>query len=173
MSQIPIETIDYGTNVSTSGSDRTKKNNTHWSQWFILLNTNKHHKLDLDHANKLAAEAKEALSFVVQKFPQKIFTTRNGDPINNSTITKIRLRQAAEIGPKFSRVHTHSDLTVIHKTLLQLDVKELRRLLFEYFEEHGSELANGFFLNVKFVRNADAALMLYMEKEQNLNKQVG
>jgi len=170
MTDIPIETIDYGTNVSTSGEDRSKKNNTHWSQWFILLNSNKHHKLDLNHANQIAAEAKEGLSYVVKNFPRQIFMTKNGDPINNETITKIRLRQAAEIGPKFSRVHTHSDLAVIHKTILQLNVRELRRLLFEYFESIGSELAQSFFLNVKFVRNADAAIMLYMEKEQNLNK---
>lgn len=164
-SGIPLNIEDYGNQEEEVPVEKNEPKK-HWSQWFILLNSNKMLP-DLQNKNEIIKIMKDALSFSFKNHLLELLKKKNGGKVTNTDVVEVNLTQVGEIGKRVRRAHVHATVAVVHTSLLQLDYGLLRQYIQEYFDEHSPDvLARSFFLSIKFFRSNEAMIKMYMRKSQ-------
>lgn len=139
----------------------SKQKKIHISKFLILVNSNVA-ATELDTSNRVADCLKTGTGKALQEHSQELFFIKAPakETFGPSSILDINVKVAAEIGPKYKRVHVHALVTVKHTTLLQMNGKVLRELLLNYCKD---EAIKNLFVRIRFVPVSDFA-ELYLEK---------
>lgn len=141
----------------------TNSKKIHISKFLILVNSNVAATDDLDKSNRVADCLKDGIGKALQEHGPDIYVIKPPakEKYGPGTILDIKVKMAAEIGPRYKRVHVHALVTVKHTTLLQMDGKVLRGLLLDYCKD---EAIKNLFVRIRFVPVSDFA-ELYLEKD--------
>lgn len=141
--------------------EEPKKDKIHISKFLILVNSNKSAKSHEEHANEIADCLRDGIGRLLQEHSTELFKLHpSAKPGGLDTIMDIKVRTAAEIGPKYHRIHVHSLITVKHRTLLQMRAEPFKEYLPQYCV---SPFFDKIFARIKFVPVSDFA-ELYLTK---------
>lgn len=143
-------------------AEAPKKDKIHISKFLILVNSNVTGGSSTEVVNKIADCLKDGMGKALKEHEDEVFVIKAGakGAWTEEYIKDIHVKTAAEIGPKYKKVHIHSLVTVKHTTLVQMDAKAIRKYLLEYCK---SEYFSNLFVRIKFVPVSDFA-ELYIEK---------
>lgn len=134
---VPIEIEEVPENT-------TEQQNTFYSRWHLLVNSNvRGTDGDVDKANRIANILKDSIKCVFNDHAQNVFFSKvPGDKFESPTIESVKIKMAAEIGedPRGGRIHVHCIIDVVHHTILQINVPEMRRDLRECIQQRDPDL---------------------------------
>lgn len=113
------------------------------SAWFITINTQ---STDM----KIVEPLRDAWKYITQRMA--FFTSSD---VEGAEILSVRDRPVIEIGPRYHRVHLHTQLAIDGRGLIMLDYVEIRKFINDLLRQSIPTFKKVYF-SAKLVRNYNA-----------------